>query len=284
MDGKCGNGGKSERPPPGVLHSTEVILNLLEGYLDKGHIIYADNFYNSPDLTRHLSERKTYICGTLRKMRKNLPKDVTNAKLKRGELAAKSCNDITVCKWKDKRDVLVISNKHQLQLVNVRNRNGKVSLKPNIVADYNLGMSGIDRGDQMVSYCSCLRKTLRWHKKLALHIFEVYLQNAHRLLRLKDRASKIRLLKFREDFVKYLMGLNCGPQLCEAPGPQIPPVQPEQDQADPSPLLPGPSVPPALPAVHKSRVPLRNFHYLEKLPPTSKKAVPAKLCRFCTKN
>ncbi|GBP66763.1 PiggyBac transposable element-derived protein 4 [Eumeta japonica] len=152
-------------------------------------------------------------------MRKNLPKDVTNAKLKRGELSAKSCNDITVCKWKDKRDVLVISNKHQLQLVNVRNRNGKVSLKPNIVADYNLGMSGIDRGDQMVSYYSCLRKTLRWHKKLALHIFEVYLQNAHRLLRLKDRASKIRLLKFREDFVKYLTGLNCGPQLCEAPGP-----------------------------------------------------------------
>ncbi|GBO98948.1 hypothetical protein EVAR_39166_1 [Eumeta japonica] len=144
-------------------------------------------------------------------MRKNLPKDVTNAKLKRGELAAKSCNDITVCKWKDKRDVL---------------------------------------RDQMVSYYSCLKDT-QMAQKLALHIFEVYLQNAHRLLRLKDRASKIRLLKFREDFVKYLMGLNCGPQLCEAPGPQIPPVQPEQDQADPSPLLPGPSVPPASPAVHK---------------------------------
>ncbi|XP_069363497.1 piggyBac transposable element-derived protein 4-like [Maniola hyperantus] len=280
--------GKSERPPPGVLHSTEVILDLMEGYLEKGHTIYADNFYNSPDLTRRLSERKTYICGTLRKMRKNLPKDVTNAKLKRGKLAAKSCNDITVCKWKDKRDVLVISNKHQLQLVNVRNRNGKVSLKPNIVADYNIGMSGVDRGDQMVSYYSCLRKTLRWQKKLALHIFEVYVQNAHRLLRLKDRTSKIRLLKFREDFIKYLLGLNCGdttPTAAEAPGPQIPPVQPgpAQVQADSSPFLPGPSVPPASPAVRKSRVPLRDFHFLEKLSPT-KKAVPAKPCRVCTKN
>ncbi|CAH2088852.1 unnamed protein product [Euphydryas editha] len=42
--------------------------------------------------------------------------------------------------------VLVISNKHRLQLVNVKNRNGKVSLKSNIVTDYNIGMSGIDRG------------------------------------------------------------------------------------------------------------------------------------------
>lgn len=213
---------KNEKSTRGVLHNTEVILDLIEGYLEKGHIIYADNFYNSPDLARRLSERKTYICGTLRKMRKNLPMDVVNAKLKRGELAAKSCNDITVCKWKDKRDVLVISNKHKLQLANVRNRNGKVSLKPNIVADYNLGMSGVDRGDQMVSYYSCLRKTLRWHKKLALHIFEVYVQNAHRLLRLKDRTSKIRLLKFRVDFVKHLLGLKCGditPASAEAPGP-----------------------------------------------------------------
>lgn len=71
-------------------------------------------------------------------------------------------NDMTICKWRDKRDVLVISNKHQIQLVNVSNRNGKVSLKPNVVADYNLGMSGVDRGDQMISYYSCLRKTLRW--------------------------------------------------------------------------------------------------------------------------
>jgi hypothetical protein len=68
-------------------------------------------------------------------------------------------------------------------MVNVRNQNGKISRKPNIVADYNLGMSGVDRGDQMVSYYSCLRKTLRWHKKLALHIFDVYVQNAHRLFR-----------------------------------------------------------------------------------------------------
>lgn len=139
--------GKSEKPPPGTLHRTEVVLDLMKGYLDKGHVVYTDNFYNSQDLTRRIGQRKTYICGTLRKNRKNIPYEVTNAKLKRGELASQVCSDITVCKWKDKRDVLVISNKHQVQMVNVRNKNGKFSLKPNIVADYNLGMSGVDRGE-----------------------------------------------------------------------------------------------------------------------------------------
>lgn len=291
--------GKSEKPPPGTLHSTEVVLDLMEGYLEKGHVIYADNFYNSPDLTRRLSQRNTYICGTLRKNRKNLPVDVTNAKLKRGELAAKVCNDITVCKWKDKRDVLVISNKHNLQLVRVRNKNGKISLKPNIVADYNLGMSGVDRGDQMVSYYSCLRKTFRWHKKLGLHVFEVYIQNAHRLLRLRDRTSKMRLVQFREDFVRHLLGLDCNYNLTPAvTSLQTPPVQSQEAQAGPSLPLPslliqGPFEPTPSPtsvvsrsssANINTRVPIDNFHYLERLPPTAKKAVPAKPCRVCTKN
>ncbi|GBP82518.1 hypothetical protein EVAR_64040_1 [Eumeta japonica] len=29
-------GGKSEKPAPGTLHSTDVVLDLLDGYVDKG--------------------------------------------------------------------------------------------------------------------------------------------------------------------------------------------------------------------------------------------------------
>ena len=54
-------------------------------------------------------------------------------------------------------------------MVEVRNRKRKVMIKPNIVRDYNAGMSGVDRSDQMLSYYSALRKTIRWPKKLALH-------------------------------------------------------------------------------------------------------------------
>lgn len=256
--------GKNEKPPPGTLHSTEVVLDLLDGYLDKGHNLYTDNFYNSVDLTRNLGQRKTYICGTLRSNRKGNPSEVILAKLKKGELAFQSCDDITVCKWKDKRDVLVITNKHNVEMVNVRNQNGKISSKPNIVVDYNLGMSGIDRGDQMVSYYSCLRKTLRWHKKLALHIFDVYVQNAHRLLRKKDRTTKVRLIKFREDFILHLLGMS---------DTDTPASTSRASTSTQSNQLINPI----------ARDPSDTFHYLEKIPPTEKKKIPGKPCRVCTK-
>ena len=109
-----------------------------------------------------MSKQKTYITGTLRKDRKRNPKVVKSKKLKKGEMILwRTLNDIKVCKWKDKREVLTISIAHQVETVSVSNRRGKEKMKPNIVKDYNEAMSGIDRSDQMLSYNSALRKTLR---------------------------------------------------------------------------------------------------------------------------
>ena len=40
-----------------------------------------------------------------------------------------------VCKWKDKRDVLTITNKHKVELVRAVNKRGQEKIKPNIVVD-----------------------------------------------------------------------------------------------------------------------------------------------------
>ncbi|XP_018397169.1 PREDICTED: piggyBac transposable element-derived protein 4-like [Cyphomyrmex costatus] len=139
--------GKSEETANNVGHTTDVVLHLLEDYLDKGYTVYMDNFYNSITLTKLLNTRKTYVCGTLRNNRKGNPEDVINRKLKKEECIWQQNGPVTVCKWKDKRDVLSISNMHAVEMVEVSNRNGKISMKPNIIRDYNNGMSGIDRSD-----------------------------------------------------------------------------------------------------------------------------------------
>ena len=54
-------------------------------------------------------------------------------------------------------------------------------MKPNTVKEYNMNMSGIDRSDQMLSYRSALRKTIRWYKKLGVHLIEMFLINSHLL-------------------------------------------------------------------------------------------------------
>ncbi|KAJ8961067.1 hypothetical protein NQ314_005997 [Rhamnusium bicolor] len=186
-------------------HVADVVFELMENYLDKGYKLFTDNFYNSVSLTKQFTAKKTYICGTLRSNRKGNSKDLVKKKLKTGELVWCRHDSVVLCKWRDKREVLTISNMHKVQVVEVRNRNGTIAMKPNIVRDYNNGMSGVDKSDQMLSYYSALRKTIRWPKKMFLHILEMFIHNAHLLFR-KATNSDIRTLKFREAFIAALIG------------------------------------------------------------------------------
>ena len=116
-------------------------------------------------------------------------------------------DDVSVCKWKDKRDVLTISNAHSPTLIKVTNRLGKEKEKLNIVRDYNDSMSGIDRSDQMLSYHSRLRTNLRWYKKAGAHILEIFITNAFYLYRKFSSNNEISHLgEFREIIIKNLIG------------------------------------------------------------------------------
>ena len=64
----------------------------------------------------------------------------------------RSKDGVSVTKWKDKRDVPMISNKHSVEMVDVTSRRGDSKSKPNVIRDYNDGMSGINKANQMISY------------------------------------------------------------------------------------------------------------------------------------
>ena len=60
-----------------------MVSNLMEDYLDKGNLLYSENFYNSVSLAKFMTQRSTHLCGTLRFDRKENPKDLTGTKLKK---------------------------------------------------------------------------------------------------------------------------------------------------------------------------------------------------------
>ncbi|KAJ8930622.1 hypothetical protein NQ314_016537 [Rhamnusium bicolor] len=95
------------------------------------------------------------------KNRKENPKKIIATKLKRRERVFSRKGKIMVLKWKDKRDVLMISTKHSAVFKDTTNRRGMVKTKPEVVIHYNTNMSGTDRTNQMVTYYSTPRKTLR---------------------------------------------------------------------------------------------------------------------------
>ena len=90
-------------------------------------------FTQSPSLAEKLMERKTHLIGTLRSNRKGLPKQVTSCKLKKGEVSAmENGSGIVALKWHDKRDVLILSTKHDdtMSQTGKKNRHNEAVVKP----------------------------------------------------------------------------------------------------------------------------------------------------------
>lgn len=113
-----------------------------------------------------MSKKNANITGTLRPDRKqNLPQEI-GEKLQEGEMVFTSHGDISVSRWKDKRDVRVISNAHVPTMMDPVNKHGKSKGNPKVVYIYTNRMLGIDRSDQMLLFNSALRKIVKGYKKV----------------------------------------------------------------------------------------------------------------------
>ena len=96
-------------------HSTQIVLNLAEQYLKSGRIITTDNYYTSVALGNRLLENQTHLIGILRKNRAGNPKNIVEADLNKDENEGQKNQDgVVVAKWKTKRDVLMLTTKHDL--------------------------------------------------------------------------------------------------------------------------------------------------------------------------
>jgi hypothetical protein len=119
-------------------HAANVVLSLMEDYLDVGHSVYMDNYYNSFDLAVKLLNRNTYCTGTLRVDRKNTPIEVKNKQSKKGETVFQcSNNGMPVGKWRDKKDVSYISTEFTNEMVQYQDKRGLNREKPDPVYQYN---------------------------------------------------------------------------------------------------------------------------------------------------
>lgn len=181
-------------------------MEMAEDFLDLGRTMYTDNWYSSYDLACELLNRSTNLVGTLRANRKCNPKDVVNKKLKKGEVIAKKCTKgITILKWKDKRDVLMISTEHSDSQATILNKRGKEVKKPQVIIDYNKGKGLVDVTDLRNSYHNPLRRSLKWYKKIILELLlNTSVLNALSLYE-EIHQKKIDITVFREMLIESLI-------------------------------------------------------------------------------
>lgn len=189
----------------GAAVSTKVVTELMEPYIHFGRTLYTDNWYTSIPLAVILLENETHLVGTIRQNRKGIPVEVVKKQLKRGEkIALQNDQGIMVLKWKDRRDVLMLSTKNLDAMTAVRTRSGE-KFKPDVVEEYNTGKSFIDISDQLSSYHSIHRRSLKWYRKIAFDILlNTAVVNALSVYS-TTTGNKMSITKFRESITNSLL-------------------------------------------------------------------------------
>ncbi|KAJ8933661.1 hypothetical protein NQ314_013873 [Rhamnusium bicolor] len=192
----------------GTGHTEKVVFALMKDYLNNGHSLYMDNYYNSVSLSNQLPQNKTYTTGTLRSNRKVNPPEIVKKHLKKkGELIVQyNSKGICIVKWKDRREILAISSEHNAEMQNVTTQRRQEKLKPYLINEYNKFMAGIDHCDQMLSYYSYEYKTLIWYKKLTIHLFQIMLLNSYYLYNQQNPNNKKAFYEYRLCVIENLFG------------------------------------------------------------------------------
>lgn len=93
--------------------SGNIVVNLLQQYLGKGHQLFVDNWFSSPALFKFLHSCTINSCGTIRKRRENMPR--MKEKLKSGELSFRSSGNLLALKWQSKHEVWMLSTSHSAE-------------------------------------------------------------------------------------------------------------------------------------------------------------------------
>ena len=103
-----------------------------------------------------------------------------------------------------------LSTKNDLRMVESEKlrRDGTRKITPAVILDYNRIKQGVDMSDQLASYHSPLRRSIRWYHKV---VFEIVLNTAivnSRILFNKLTEKNVSMKSFREAIARYLIGID----------------------------------------------------------------------------
>jgi hypothetical protein len=164
-----------------------------------------DNYFTSPVLFDDLFQRKINACGTVRHDRRGMPKDIgpKSLKMKKGDIVTRVRGNLRAVRWKDKRDVYILTNMHDPPVEGNFSDESGCAIKPTVVEDYNTYMGFVDKSDRMVNSYGISRRTWKWTKKLFFHLTDMAILNAFLIRKLC--GGKMTHKNFREVLVQKLI-------------------------------------------------------------------------------
>lgn len=194
-----------------------VVRTLCEPTYGKNHKLFMDNYFTSYNLFKFLETKNIFACGTVNITRINLPKNLKPDKdLSRGEFDWASSEDGIIClRWKDKRDVCLLTsleNATNITSVERKERDGQINQVscPQAIIDYNKNMGFVDRFDHLKNLYQIDRKSHKWWHRLFFHFLDATIVNSYIIYNmLPEKNSDFQTMKnFRHEIIREMLLLG----------------------------------------------------------------------------
>ena len=154
-----------------------VVLKMVDGMENKGHVVVMDNYFTGMDLFKKLLDRGIYAIGTMQNNHVGLPLQLTNTKEFDKNIQSTldwRMHDSKKVSWvvrNDKKPVLllsthakpIVSEGKEIPRVPCRNGEDRPMIKTSpIHSKYTNNMRGVDVVDHIWSNYSCQVRTHKW--------------------------------------------------------------------------------------------------------------------------
>ena len=164
--------------------------DLMAGLKQKGHDLYTDNYYTSPQLFQCLYDKGINSCWTARPNRKHFSKELVQKKKqhKRGFHDYHSNGSLLAVRWTDNRYIYFVTTLHRAEMaaddpVTLKRRQAdgtRIDVEcPPLLPDCQAFMRGVDRSDQMICFYNIGKRSKKWWKWVFSHIVECAILNTY---------------------------------------------------------------------------------------------------------
>ncbi|CAG2227154.1 unnamed protein product [Mytilus edulis] len=208
--------GKGSNPNNGKSLSYHVITKLSEELKGKFHHVYFDSFFTSIPLALNLLENGIYMCGTIRKNRKQFPEELKNLpiRLEQGQYVGRQCQNLVAVVWMDKKHVSLLSTNQSIDQSDITERRQKDGTmkhitRPRIITNYQANFRGVDICDQLRSKYPVGRSSKKWWKFLFNFLTNICIINGFVLYdhfnQVEKKKKRYTQLDFRINLVSHLI-------------------------------------------------------------------------------
>ena len=176
----------------------QIVEQLMTNYLNKGHILYLDNFYTAPKLAYSMMVSQTGVIGTVKENRKDFPVNLKKSKKrmkKQDPPAFMSSGNMVCVTWHDSKRVSLISTVDTNNTCDKRVRakgeptGYRLVEKPVIAERYNNYMGGVDHFNQLSMSYRYPYRNYKWYMAVFNFIVETALVNGYTLYTLYSKSS-----------------------------------------------------------------------------------------------